>query len=273
MTYKVDYHIHTNYSDGTYSPLEIVKKYHEEGYAIIAVTDHDTVGGVEEAVLAGKALDLRVVPAVELSSVRKKDGDRIEIHLLAYHIDSKNEDLLRLCRILRGYREDRNRDVLAYLKTAGLPLEEEDLPAKPASYLGKPDMVRVIRKKYPQVRDPWALFDRFPKEAVDPQEVIQTILAAGGLPVLAHPYKIRELQPGEEGFLERLDDLVGDLVSYGLRGIECFHPSASRDEALHLVDLAEKYRLHMTEGSDFHGDAGHEDAVYRDTQKGGKRKK
>lgn len=254
MTFKVDYHIHTTYSDGQYTPLEIVKKYKEDGYRIIAITDHDGVGGVKEAQLAGKALDIKVVAGVELSSIYKVGNLEAKLHILGYNIDIENEHLLEVCRKLSTYREERNEKVFSYLTENGYPMDLSDVDREPGEYVGRPDIVRAIKKKYKDLDKPNKIISKFPKESIASEEAIRTVTQAGGIPVLAHPYKIRELKPKEEGFLERFEPVLKAMVGAGLKGIECFHPSATHEEALSLVEYAEKYHLHITYGSDFHRD-------------------
>lgn len=254
MDYKVDYHIHTTYSDGAYEPVDVVKKFQELGYSVIAITDHDGTGGLEEARVAGKALGINVVPGIELSSRYDIGGRSAELHILGYNIDTGNEELAETCRLLRQYRKDRNERFIAKMKERGIEITDEDLPVKHGGYVGKPDLVKIIRLKAPDIEDPFALFDDVPKQMIPAGEAVRVIRAAGGLPVLAHPHKTRELHPEEPGFRDRIEPVIADLKKQGLSGIECFHPSATHEQALELVELAEKYHLNMTTGSDFHDD-------------------
>lgn len=254
MEFKIDLHIHTIYSDGTMEPVDVVTKFKDEGYDIIAITDHDGIGGIREAQIAGKALKIEVLPGIEFSSEYVRGGKMTELHILGYRIDPSNQRLREKCEFLRKTRADRNVRMLARLREMGYEITEADLPDKPGGYIGKPDVVRALLAKGYEIEDPFALLEGIPRERISTEEAIEIIREAGGTPVLAHPFKIRELRPREEGFRDRLDPLLRDLKKMGIRGLECFHPSADHDESLMLVELAEKYHLNITKGSDFHGD-------------------
>lgn len=252
MSYIVDYHVHTNFSDGTLKPVDVVKRYKDLEYDIIAITDHDGVGGISDAMVAGEALDLKVVPGIEIACNHPEAG---ELHILGYNIDYKNKDLLDLCNRLMEYRDRRNDQVIKKLEELGYQVDRATLIKRDdCNFIGKVDFVRYIRDNNIDVGDPWKFLEQFNKEKISDVEAINAIKGAGGIPVLAHPMKIRKLRPDEEGFFDRLDVLLRDLKKKGLKGLECYHPSASEEDSLKLVDLAEKYHLHVTEGSDFHGD-------------------
>ncbi len=254
MSYLTDYHVHTNYSDGTMRPVDLVKKFKDDGYDLIAITDHDTVGGIMEAEIAGEAVELKVIPGIEISAKIDVDGQDSEVHILGYHIDPKNKELLETCEKLLQYRRDRNNLVVKKLEEMGYELKLEELIKVPGvDFVGKPDFVRAFEEKGIKMEDPWEFLASIPKTRITAQEAINVIRAAGGIAVLAHPMKIRELRPQEEGFFERLDPVVRELRKGGLKGMECYHPSADDDDSLKLVQVAGKYHLHITKGSDFHG--------------------
>lgn len=253
MSYVVDFHIHTTCSDGTLTPTEIVKKYKEQEYDMIAITDHDTVDGVHDAQVAGEALNLKVIPGIELSTLY--DG-RDEVHILGYYMDTENERLLAACDHLLEKRVQRNKALLAYLADLGYPLTEQELRTRRSSYVGKPDFVRALQAREYPIEKPWDLLDAVVREMISTEEALDIIQGAGGIPVLAHPMKIGFLQPHEAGFLDRLDDMLRALKPLGLKGMECYHPSATEVDAIALISLAEKHHLHITEGSDFHEERG-----------------
>lgn len=260
--YKVDYHIHSYYSDGTMSPVELVRKYYDEEYAIISITDHDGIDGVKEAITAGEALRIQVVTGVEFSTEYKNH----EMHLLGYKFDPDNEALNAKLTGLKAERRERNERLVKKLCEMGYELSMEELEkSTPKGYVGKPVIARMmVEKGYisdkAEAFEPGKIFESDEVKAIKRKkmntvEAIELINGAGGIAVLAHPGKIKGL--GEKGTAEyrkNLDELIRELKKAGLKGIECFHPSHSENETFDFVNLASKYHLHITEGSDYHGD-------------------
>ena len=256
MNYKVDYHMHSWFSDGTMKPTELVKMYKGRDYDVIALTDHDGVDGVYEAVIAGEALELKVIPGIEIGSSYDFEGQEIELHILGYHIDTENAALKACIEKLRISRRDRNERLLAHLQGLGYNLVYEDLIERPGQdYIGKPNFARALKRKGCAPENMWDLFDEVPREQISAYEAIDIIKEAGGMAVLAHPLKTKKIcDSSSEVFWKNLDLIVADLKKHGLKGMECYHPSASHEQALKLVVMAGQYHLHITEGSDFHGD-------------------
>ncbi len=261
MEYKVDYHIHTYYSDGISKPTDIVKKRKNEEYDIIAITDHDGVSGVKEAEIAGDALGIKVVPGIELST---RDENGIEYHILGYNIDCENEELLSTIEYLNKTRKENNAKILKALDDLGYHLEpEEYIVRKGQEYVGKPHFARAFIKqgKAKDIKDAFRnIFAKpeirqYKQEVITPEKAMEVIKVAGGIPVLAHPGKIKKIgEKGTDEWKENVENIVKRFKKQGLKGIECFRPS--HDEAIsgYLAKLASKYHLHMTEGSDYHGD-------------------
>lgn len=261
MSYKVDFHIHSYYSDGSMKPTELVRKYKEEEYDIIAITDHDGVDGVTEAVIAGEALKIKVVPGIELST----EFEELDLHLLGYYIDIDNAKLRERLSDIRNERDERNKKLLKLLQDEGYDISKEDLTQrKGQTYVGKPNFaIALANKGY--VNNPKEAFaeGRFleseqakaiKKNKIDTQEAITLIKDAGGMAVLAHPMKIKGIgEKGSDNFFSKLEYIVKCLKKEGLKGLECFHPSADHEQSMKLVEIAERYHLHMTEGSDYHG--------------------
>ena len=260
--YKVDYHIHSYYSDGTMSPVELVRKYYDEEYAIISITDHDGIDGVKEAITAGEALRIQVVTGVEFSTEYKGH----QIHLLGYSFDPDNEALNAKLAELKAERRERNVKLIEKLKEMGYDLSLEEIEkSAPKGYVGKPVIARMMAEKgyisdKAEAFEPGRIFESeevkaIRRKKIDTVEAIELINRAGGMAVIAHPGKIKSL--GEKGtaeYRDALDGLIRELKKAGLKGIECFHPSHSENEAFDFVNLASKYHLHITEGSDYHGD-------------------
>ncbi len=261
MALKMDLHMHSTYSDGSMRPVELVKKYYDEEYATIALTDHDGIGGVREAQIAGEALGIQVISGIEFST--QYDG-RIGLHILGYRIDIDNEELnARLDSILAA-RTDRNERLMKVLNDMGYHITWEDVKQRPdQTYIGKPNFALALLKKGYVSDAKEAFSDKIlgseevnavKKEKISSREAIALIKGAGGTASLAHPMKIKKIgEKGSEEFFQELDRMVGELKKMGLGALECFHPSADHEQSLRLIKIAEKYKLHITQGSDYHG--------------------
>lgn len=271
MSYVVDYHIHSHYSDGTMSPVELVRRYKDKEYDIIAITDHDGIDGVKEATIAGEAVKLKVLTGVELSTdFRFERAESSELcvglHILGYDFDAENEALNAKLAELKKFRHERNEKLCAVLNDMGYPVDLAALEAKSkGKYVGKPNIARALVEGgyIEKTSDAWAdgrIFESeqvkaIRKEKLPAEEAIRLISEAGGMAVLAHPAKIRGMgERGSDEFWKNMNILLRDLKKLGLKGVECYHPDHSEDEAWRLFDIAAKYHLHVTEGSDFHGE-------------------
>lgn len=256
MSYKVDYHVHTFYSDGTMKPTDLVRMYNDKEYDMIAITDHDGIGGVNEAMIAGEALQLKVIPGIEFSTSYTLDEKKLELHLLGYHIDIEDEDLNDKLVEIRKERKSRNDKLLKLLNELGVELTEEDLIERPKQkYIGKPHFARAIKRKGYYIENMWEVFDEVDRWKIDSIDAMNLVKGAGGMSVLAHPMKIKNIgEVRSEEFWTNLDKLVKELKKAGLKGIECYHPSANEDDNYKLVSVASKYHLHITEGTDFHSE-------------------
>lgn len=254
MGYKVDYHVHTYYSDGTMKPTEVIRFFSEKEYDMVAITDHDGIDGINEAVIAGEALKMQVIPGIEFGTDCKFGDVITELHILGYHIDIENEELLEKLKELRENRKERNDKLLVLINERGYELSYDDLLTRPKqTYVGKPNFARALKAKGYDIPDMKQLLDSVEKKKTDTFEAIELIKTAGGIAVLAHPMKIKNLgEKGSEEFWANMEELIKMLKKAGLKGVECFHPSASEEDSLKLVTIAGKYHLHITEGSDFH---------------------
>jgi len=250
MIYKADLHTHSTASDGQYTPAELVRLVKARGAEVLALTDHDTMAGVDEAVEAGEALGLRVVRGVELSA-----DDYLNLHILGY--DFSPDALKSKLDSLKSGRNDRKYRIRDFLRTKGLeiPLDEVDKEAGGGS-IGRPHFAKVmLRHGYVTTRK--EAFDRYLdtpefqeiEKGTKPsaQECVERIKAAGGAVSLAHPYQI--VLNGET-----LEELVKRLMSYGLDAIECYYPIHTPEQTAEYLRIARKYGLHITGGSDFHGE-------------------
>lgn len=260
MSFKTDLHIHSWWSDGGLSPSEIVERYAAEKYDIISITDHEVTDGIREAMEAGKDKNIRVVPGIELAT----SYNGIELHILGYYFDSDNSRLVAKLEELAATRKNRNEKMLAVLQGMGINIEKKDLIKREGqTYIGKPDFASALLKKG-YINNIAEAFEngRFlesdevrsiKRPKPDTEEILEIIREAGGLPVLAHPYRIKEIGKREsEEFKSKFDILLRELRSMGLKGLECIYPKYSDDERLFFIDEAARYHMHITEGTDFH---------------------
>ena len=260
--YRVDFHIHTKFSDGQASPSEIVQAAKALGYEKIAITDHDGIDGLAEALEEGEKTELTVIPGMELAT---ETTSGTELHILGYGMDLENEKLHAAMRQLSERRAARNTKLIAALQEMGYDLSEEELKKfQPNNYIGKPVIARaLIAKGYassiPEVFQSKELLGSekalaIKKEKLNAKDAVQLIREAGGLPVLAHPIQAKRIgRPGSEEFYENIEKIIADLVEAGLGGLECFHPDQDAEQSRCFVKLARKYDLCISRGSDFHG--------------------
>lgn len=246
-----DLHTHTRASDGTEPPAANVRLAFEAGLAAVAITDHDTVAGMEEALEEGRKLGMEVVPGVELSTV---SGGQ-DIHVLGYFIRTDDEMFLERLDRLRRVRDLRNDMMLEKLRGLGVDITMDEVLSqrnrehRSDETVGRPHIAEVlIRKGYAG-----SLEEAFAKylgkngaayvnpPRIGPEEAIRWIHEAGGAAVLAHPGLYQD------------DRLVEELIQSGLDGIEADHSDHSPEDAEKYRALAERYGLLATAGSDFHG--------------------
>ena len=259
--YNVDYHIHTYYSDGRLSPAEAVTRFKNMGYESIAITDHDGVGGVAEALETGQKLGIEVIPGIEFST--RTAEENIGLHMLGYNIDTHNRPMLERIEDIRVWREERNDRIIRELSDMGYPLTRADLEMREGQdFIGKPIFARaMVNKGY--IDDVKEAFTEkvfksqrlraIKKEVITTDEAMGLIRDAGGIPVLAHPGVARGLgEKGSDEFFDNMGRLIARLKSQGLEGIECYYPKHTEEEAQRFVSLAKKYNLKITKGSDFH---------------------
>lgn len=246
----IDLHVHSNASDGTLAPAELVKLAYESGLSAMALTDHDSVLGVEEALNTG--LPIEVIPGIELSAGYK---DR-DIHILGLCINHKAKKLLDISENVINERQQRNMKMINNLAADGIDINEESLRkisggkgvitrghfAKFLVARGYVSSVKEAFAKYLSPETPYYVN----REYLSPEECIEIILECGGYPVLAHPvlYNLPE---------HELEALISRLKNAGLVGIETIYSTYSPEEEQYVRSLAQKYDLKISGGSDFHG--------------------
>lgn len=256
----VDLHVHSNRSDGTYSPTELVDYAIEKGLTAFALTDHDTVDGLDEAIeyadklKASKAFSgtvPEVIPGIELST----EYEGRDIHIVGLNIDYRNDEFTRYLKDFVESRDNRNRKMCSLLCEAGIDISYEKLLEEfPDSVITRAHYARYMLN-HGYIKSIKEAFDRYvgdhcpyfvPREKVSPAQAVNLILSAGGIPILAHPilYHMSDA---------RLDRLVAELKSEGLVGIEAIYSTYNTSEERQIRNLAKKYNLLISGGSDFHG--------------------
>ena len=253
----IDLHSHTNESDGTYTPRELLDCALALGLEALAITDHDTFAGYDQALPMARAAGLDLVCGIELST--RTTGERSHtVHLLGYflHRPPTAEFRTWLGELIQG-RRDRNIRLIDSLQAQGVEIELSEVERMGRTLTGRPHFARVLmRKGYVATSE--EAFRKYLGETA-PTYVerhapyvaagIQRVLEAGGLPVLAHPIRLGFRDPEAE------EALIAEMRDAGLRGIEVYHSDHDPEDMEHYAGIARKYNLAVTGGSDFHGDA------------------
>jgi len=241
-----DLHLHTHYSDGTFSPAELVAHAKERNLDAIALTDHDTVEGCKETAEFCRKAELTFVPGTELTA----EISETEIHILGYFLDTANEPLLAAMRQFQDARQQRIHEMVGRLNKLEIPLGTEEVFALAnCRSPGRPHVARALVIGG-HCQSHGEAFDRFlkkgkpawaPKFKLSSEDAIALIHQARGLAVLAHPA------------LNRVDGSIPTLVGQGLDGLECFHSRHDARSAARYEAMARELGLLITGGSDCHG--------------------
>jgi len=248
---RIDLHLHTTYSDGSLPPAEVLGLARKAGVSALAITDHDIVDGIPEAVEAGAHLGIEVIPGIEISS---RYGES-ELHMLGYFLDWKDSELSSRLAQLRASRHRRNPRIIEKLNELGLDLTYEEVKALAGTEsIGRPHIARVLMAKG-YVRSAKEAFDRYlaegaaayvPRDLPEPAEAIAWIRTARGIPVLAHPTWVKESAEGLFGLCDK-------LKAEGLGGIEVHYSTHKPRQTSQFLEIARRLDLLVTGGSDFHG--------------------
>ena len=247
---KIDLHIHTTYSDDTFSLEMVVDTAVDCGLDVIALTDHDNILShkVANDYVKKNNINLEIIPGVEINTIYKG----YEVHILGYFMDTNNADFQNLMKSQQEARVKQTNEIIELLsKKAGIRIKFEDIKSLVAEggSIGRPHIARAITNAggVNNVMEAYAKYINdasnvyVQRKTVSPHDACEIIYDAGGIPVFAHPIDV-----------EISDELAKDLTSYGLRGIEAYHRKHSPAMIEHYSSLAEKYGLIITGGSDFH---------------------
>jgi 3',5'-nucleoside bisphosphate phosphatase len=245
---KIDLHVHTNFSDGLYSPEEVLELAKDREYDVISITDHDNMDGFLQVKDYAKFLGIELIPGVEISTLHHNK----DTHILAYNFDLQNQALISLLKKIYDSRFGRAEAIIEKLNERDIKIDIEKVQsyAGKNNYLGRPHIARaLIEAGY--CADKYEAFDMHlgdrcyayvPKFAPSSQIAIDTIREAGGISVLAHPFTLGD------------DALIYELVSYGIDGMEVYYAKCNDETIYHYNEIAKENGLIRTGGSDFHGD-------------------
>ncbi len=249
---KTDLHIHTYYSDGVFSPEKVVDTAIEVGLQAIALTDHDNILSYQVAKDYMKKANLEdkieVIQGIEVNTLYKNS----EVHILGYFMNTEDSDFQELLKTQQQARIKQTKEIIALLaKKEGIKIKFEDIKKQVADggSIGRPHIAKAITNsggtgsvieaysKY--IHDDSPVY--VPRKTVTPQDAVEVIYEAGGVPVIAHPHD-----------LDIAEELIKDLMNYGLRGIEAYHRKHSPACVEYFSSMAERLGLIVTGGSDFH---------------------
>lgn len=247
-----DLHIHTNFSDGVLTPQQVLEVAALKKLKGISITDHDTVDAIKICENLSHTYGIDFIPGVELSTEYKGS----EIHMLGYYIDYNNNELLEVLNVLQSQRFDRLNKMIDKINKLGYEISLVDvleLAGSDYNSLGRPHLARTLIKKgyfesMPEVFNKLlgagmpGYVERF---KFNVEDAIKTIKKFGGVPVLAHPGLIRNID-------YKLEVLIDELVTYGLEGIEVYHTDQTNETSSFLTKMAYKHNLVITGGSDYH---------------------
>jgi len=253
---KVDLHIHSTASDGRFSPADIVRKSAAAGLTIIALADHDTVDGIAPALEAAEAFpQLQVIPCIEISTAVSKG----EVHVLGYFIDSANQKLRTAMEDMRSSRRKRAQEMVAKLRELDIHIDWQRVQEIAGDgSIGRPHIAQAMLEKgyITSFNEAFAKYisrggPAYAKRKVmTPTEAVELVLTANGLPVLAHPFTVHDMET-----------TVIELKAAGLVGIEVYCNGYTAEKINRLVSLANRYNLITTGGSDYHGLDGSTEAM------------
>ncbi|AGB40942.1 putative metal-dependent phosphoesterase, PHP family [Halobacteroides halobius DSM 5150] len=242
----IDLHLHTTASDGSFTPTELVTKAKELGFSAIAITDHDTVDGLEEGAKVAREKGIEFVPGIELNT----DYQDAEVHVLGYYIDYQQQSLKDKLATLKEARFNRIKKMVNKLNNLGLEIQFKEVTnLADQAALGRVHLAKVMLNKG-YVKEWEEAFDQYigrsapayvKRKKLTPFQAIDLIKKAGGIPIIAHP-----------GLVSR-QDLLSELVAAGAKGLEAYHTEHNQEEINHYLQLAKEKNLLITGGSDCHG--------------------
>lgn len=250
MEEHIDLHTHSSASDGTDSPATVVERAKRAGLAAVALTDHDTIVGLQEAREAAMDLGIELVAGCEIST-RSEYGS---MHVLGLWLPENSSELETFLAEMRNIRNERNRQMIEKLRKLGFDISLEELLATSDNTVGRPHLAKLMEKKgYATLHEAFTKYlgsngglAYVPKKALRPEEAVRLLSRLGATVSLAHPL-LRDIPHAE------LETLVSSLVSCGLDALEAFHSKQDEKDSLYLAELAKSHGLCVSGGSDYHG--------------------
>lgn len=248
---KIDFHIHTKASDGQYAPKEIVKMADQKGIECIAITDHDTLNGLDEAIQTEKDFSVRVIRGIELGAKEHR-----YLHILGLNLKDNATEIERLCQELVDSRNERKYRIIDYLKEKNINISLDEVEKMAGGkVIARPHFAQVmVNKGY--VVNMREAFDKYldteeyqkiERKKASAQECIEAIHAAGGRAFMAHPYQLQYSD-------DKLEKMVSELKIIGLDGLECYYSLHTKKQTEFYLYLSRKYDMLVSAGSDFHGE-------------------
>src|SRR6266852_3064759 len=249
MTNYIDLHTHSTASDGIYSPTELLHKAKDVGLRVLALTDHDTTDGLEEATQTARTLDIDLIPGIEINT----DVGGGEVHVLGYFLEFQRPEFQAVLKVLRDARERRGQRMVELLNEHGVHISWERVREIAQGSVGRPHVAEALLEAG-YVQTPGEAFDSYigrdfyayvPRYKLTPKDAVLLIASANGLPVIAHPIEL----PG----LDEMRNWLPDLCEAGMVGLETYYGQYTPENERELLALAHEYKLIATGGSDFHG--------------------
>jgi 3',5'-nucleoside bisphosphate phosphatase len=249
MTNYIDLHTHSTASDGIYSPTELLQRAHEVGLRVLALTDHDSTEGLDEASETALHLAIDFIPGIEINTDVGKD----EIHVLGYYLEYERPEFQAILQVLRDARVHRGQRMVELLNKEGIHITWERVRQIAQGSVGRPHVAQALLEAG-YIQSIGEAFDKYigrgcpayvPRYKLRPADAIRLIRSANGLPVMAHPITV----PG----LDELRKWLPELVAGGLVGLETYYGPYTPEQVQELHELADQYHLTPTGGSDFHG--------------------
>jgi 3',5'-nucleoside bisphosphate phosphatase len=253
MSSFVDLHCHSTASDGTLAPEDVVRLARDSSLSALALTDHDTIGGVAAAAAEAARLGIDFIPGIEISATYPSPGT---LHILGYGVDPQSPVLHDLTRQLLEGRDTRNPRIVARLQELGVAITMEEVEREAGgTVIGRPHIAAILQRKgyVSSIKEAFNKYlaegglAYFDKERLAPARALELIHQSGGLAVLAHPIQLRTENDAQ------LERVVKELVDLGLAGIEVLHSDHDAAWVEKCTRLAERFGLVKTGGSDFHG--------------------
>lgn len=248
----IDLHTHSTASDGQYTPSEVMRLAVKCGVTTIALTDHDTVSGIESAQKEANKLGIEFIPGIEISS----DSEIGSMHILGYNIDSQNIQLRKTCEWFVMQRQERGNKIFQFLEQRGVVLSHKSVEKYAnGGLLARPHFARAmvdagyvsnVREAFDKYLD-IPEFKKIKREKLSPEKSCGLILNAGGIPVLAHPVQLKT-------DIDGLSAVIKKLTKKGLMGIECFYSTHTPEQTENYLKIAKENGLYISAGSDFHGE-------------------